>query len=221
METRQLSDENEATRNELGFKNGKSWPTDVSNGGKAGGLSSWWTDEVRVLVMTRSQHHIDAKVVHTLAGEWRFTGLYGWPEGSEKECTWQLLRQLAAQWGGAWLCGGDLNQVLSDSENKGGNPPVEAEIQEFADCLVDVGLQDLGFTGYSIPGRIGGCKVVTLRNVWIDFLLMRGGVKVGLKHESLISIAPYPIIVQFCVRRWGRRTSKLNGVGHFVLNRTG
>ncbi|CAL1360252.1 unnamed protein product [Linum trigynum] len=148
METCQLCDENEKTRLEIGYKNGKSWPTDTSNGGRAGGLSIWWNDEVQITVMDHSQHHIDDKVVDELAGEWRFTGVYGWPEGIEKERTWHLLRQLAEQWTGPWLCGGDLNQVLSDFEKKGGNLVAEEEMRAFSDCLVDVGLQDMGFSGY-------------------------------------------------------------------------
>ncbi|CAL1389096.1 unnamed protein product [Linum trigynum] len=148
METKQTSEENESLRNEMGFEKGESWPMDNSGGGRAGGLSVWWKEEINATAMSGSLHHIDMKIVEGTDEVWRFTGVYGWPEGSDKEQMWDLIRKLSNQWEGAWLCGGDLNQVLTAAEKAGGRAPVERDMQAFRDCLLDAQLSDLGYTGY-------------------------------------------------------------------------
>ncbi|CAL1355041.1 unnamed protein product [Linum trigynum] len=98
--------------------------------------------------MSGSLHYIDSKIVEDIYGTWRFSSIYGWPEGSEKWRTWDLIRSLAGQWDGPWLCGGDFNQVRTNDEKVGGNNPSVAEMDSFNDCLMEVGMQDLGYIGY-------------------------------------------------------------------------
>ncbi|CAL1356041.1 unnamed protein product [Linum trigynum] len=148
METKQLRDENEALRNEMGFSHGGSWPCDISRGGRAGGVSIWWSEEVKAEVIEESQNYMDLKVEEGHDKVWRFTGIYGWAEGRDKHRTLELIRERARQWNGPWICGGDFNQILSDREKKGGNPGNEVEMQAFAECLAETGLCDLGFHGY-------------------------------------------------------------------------
>ncbi|CAL1405446.1 unnamed protein product [Linum trigynum] len=148
METKQTEKENEITRKELGFENGECWSAIVTGKSRAGGVSLWWREGLQVTVMSGSLNHIDSKIDEDTYGTWRFLGIYGWPEGSEKWLTWELLRSLAGQWEGPWLCGGDLNQVLTEAEKEGGNRPSVTEMWLFNDCLLDRGVQDLGFQGY-------------------------------------------------------------------------
>ncbi|CAL1401450.1 unnamed protein product [Linum trigynum] len=46
METKQTDEENEEVRKELGFPEGESWPADTTRGGRAGGLSICWVEEI-------------------------------------------------------------------------------------------------------------------------------------------------------------------------------
>ncbi|CAL1394124.1 unnamed protein product [Linum trigynum] len=152
---------------DLGYKNGSSFPVDSSNGGKAGGLSMWWTDEVEATVMSSSLHHMDMKIENEAMGTRSFSGIYRWPEGRDKEQTWEMMRHLASQWKGPWLCGGDFNQFLSDEEKKGGNMAVEVDMQAFSDCMADTGLRNMGFTSYPSRGITGAELRVILRKDWI------------------------------------------------------
>ncbi|CAL1370231.1 unnamed protein product [Linum trigynum] len=84
----------------------------MSQRSRAGGVSIWWAEEVDIITMDMSLHFVDIAVTEE-EGRWRFTGLYGWPNGSDKWRTWALLSSLSQQWDGPWLCGGDFNQVRS------------------------------------------------------------------------------------------------------------
>ncbi|CAL1368789.1 unnamed protein product [Linum trigynum] len=95
-----------------------------------------------------SLNFVDVAVQEEDGARWRFTVIYGWPKGTEKWMTWDLLRRIGQQWDGPWLCGGDFNQVRSTDEKSGGRCAHEPEMNHFGDCLTDIGLQDLGFHGY-------------------------------------------------------------------------
>ncbi|CAL1354531.1 unnamed protein product [Linum trigynum] len=159
METKQTKEENESTRRELGFEEGDSWSTDHSHGGRAGGISHWWKEGMNVIIMSLSFNHIDARVVEDNGFVWRFSGVYGWPETQDKYKTWEVIDRLTEQWTGAWLCGGDFNQVLSPTEKDVGRAVVDHEMNDFQSCLTDAGLQDLGFNGHQFTWenrRVGG-----------------------------------------------------------------
>ncbi|CAL1383060.1 unnamed protein product [Linum trigynum] len=148
METKQTKEENKVLQKELGFEEGDSYSAVVSPRNRAGGLSIWWKDGIQLEVMSITQNLIDVKITDENVGVWRFTGIYGWPEGRDKWQTWDMIRQLSDQWDGPWLCGGDFNQVQSADEKKGGNLTAEPTMNEFNECLWYAGLQDMGFQGY-------------------------------------------------------------------------
>lgn len=58
----------------------------VNSIGLKGGLCLLWQEEVDLRVNSYSQNHVDSKIVWK-GSKWRFTGIYGHPEGSKKELT--------------------------------------------------------------------------------------------------------------------------------------
>lgn len=46
-----------------------------------------------------------------------------------------------------WLLLGDFNQILDNSEKRGGSPPLGARIRAFKEAISACGLIDLGFFG--------------------------------------------------------------------------
>ncbi|CAL1368787.1 unnamed protein product [Linum trigynum] len=148
METKQTVDENKELRELCGFKNGDCWPATVTTRNKAGGISIWWGEDLMITRVDFSLNFVDVAVQEEDGARWRFTVIYGWPKGTEKWMTWDLLRRIGQQWDGPWLCGGDFNQVRSTDEKSGGRCAHEPEMNHFGDCLTDIGLQDLGFHGY-------------------------------------------------------------------------
>ncbi|CAL1396416.1 unnamed protein product [Linum trigynum] len=86
----------------------------------AGGVGIWWHEELTITCMDITLNHVDI-AVEEAEGKWRFTGIYGWPTGSEKWRMWDLIMSLRNQWDGPWLCGGNFNQFYSIEKKRGDN----------------------------------------------------------------------------------------------------
>jgi hypothetical protein len=115
--------------------------------GKGGGLALWWRDGIDVSVHSWCQYFIDAKITSE-AGSWRFTGIYGEPRTELTEKTWEAIRYLYAQDDLPWLCCGDFNEILQQTEQMEQNQRSENQMEKFRSCLTDCRLVDLGYSGY-------------------------------------------------------------------------
>ncbi|CAL1410545.1 unnamed protein product [Linum trigynum] len=175
METKQLREENEKTRVEMGFKFGTSWPCDTSRGGRARGISLWWKEEINAQVMNVDGHFIDLRIEERFEGSWRFTGVYGWPESGEKHQTLELINNLKEYWNGPWLCGGDFNYIMTDAEKQGGCPGQEREMGAFTDCLARQGYKIWVSEVTHLLGRIAEEREDILKRGSTVSLQMRGG----------------------------------------------
>jgi len=134
--------------------------------GRAGGLGVLWEANVGVTLLSYSLHHMDAPM--KFEGEhleWRFTGIYGWPETQYKWRTANVISDLKSHSNLPWLIGGDLNEIFYHSKKCGGQPKSQAQIDSFRDAFVDNGLFDLGYNGYSFTWHqtVGGQVVVEER----------------------------------------------------------
>ncbi|KAL3825323.1 hypothetical protein ACJIZ3_021352 [Penstemon smallii] len=121
----------------------------VDSRGLSGGLALLWPKEMNVVLQSFSKNHIDVHVYDDDSNSsWRFTGFYGEPKDTDRHKSWQLLRRLASLSNKPWLCAGDFNAMLSTSEKSGGQIASFRNITDFADCLRDSELHDLGYSGY-------------------------------------------------------------------------
>ena len=101
--------------------------------GKKGGLILLWKSPVAVEIKSSSLGHIDAIVSHD-HWCWRFTGFYGNPVTEQRKFSWQLLVKLGSipelsQL--PWLVGGDFNEILFDSEKRGGRSRMFQQMRDF------------------------------------------------------------------------------------------
>ncbi|PNX68166.1 endonuclease/exonuclease/phosphatase family protein, partial [Trifolium pratense] len=81
-------------------------------------------------------------------GNWRLTGFYGYPEGSRRRDSWNLLRQLSQRSNLPWCVIGDFNDILSSDEKKGRADRANWLINGFREAVGDAGLFDLFMHGY-------------------------------------------------------------------------
>lgn len=110
--------------------------------GLKGGVCLLWKPEVDPRVISYSQNHIDFEIVW--AGKnWRFTDLYGFPEGNRKNQTWDLIHFLHNHNDNPWLGGGDLNETLCESQKSGGVRAIES----FKEAIDDCNLSDIKGSG--------------------------------------------------------------------------
>ncbi|KAL2932432.1 Helicase SEN1 [Bienertia sinuspersici] len=98
-------------------------------------------------LVSYSQNHIHGDVRNQGGVEWRFVGIYGWPESSNKRRTWELLYTLCDTGGLPLLVGGDFNEVLSEWEREGGAELERPGMVDFRECMEVNHLHDLGFRG--------------------------------------------------------------------------
>uniref|UniRef100_A0A803NL38 DUF4283 domain-containing protein n=1 Tax=Cannabis sativa TaxID=3483 RepID=A0A803NL38_CANSA len=116
--------------------------------GKSGGVALLWRDEEDVQVLEYGVSYIDVVICGYDQGHWRMTGMYGEPNRNLRKRTWDLIRELKSKSTLPWCIIGDLNNVTSQEDKKGGNPYPRWLVDGFNDTLVDCGLHDLELYGY-------------------------------------------------------------------------
>ncbi|XP_074336620.1 uncharacterized protein LOC141673779 [Apium graveolens] len=142
--------------------------------GRSGGLALLWKNSNQASLVSLSQNHID---VHTCIDgmvPWRLTGIYGEPKRSLRRKTWDLLRNLARDSNLPWCVIGDMNNIKSQAEKKGGAVYPSWLVEGFNEAITDTGLQDLDMVGHQFTWERGRNT-----NNWIQIRLDRGLVDVN------------------------------------------
>uniref|UniRef100_A0A803Q5E5 DUF4283 domain-containing protein n=1 Tax=Cannabis sativa TaxID=3483 RepID=A0A803Q5E5_CANSA len=116
--------------------------------GKSGGVALLWRIADEVQVLGYGVNYIDALVKSSDTGDWRLTGMYGEPNRSLRQKTWDLIRSLKEEQEQPWCIIGDLNNVTSQQDKRGGNAYPNWLINGFCGMLDDCGLHDLDLEGY-------------------------------------------------------------------------
>ncbi|XP_031094366.1 uncharacterized protein LOC115998845 [Ipomoea triloba] len=127
----------------------------VDNVGLSGGLALLWRKNCTARLLSYSRNHVDVEV--TIAGleSWRMTCYYGFPERSRRRDSWDLLRSLAGRSSLPWVVVGDFNDLLYQSEKRGGNPHLDALLRGFGEAMDDCSLAQLPMRGYQFTWERG------------------------------------------------------------------
>ncbi|KAL8097756.1 hypothetical protein AgCh_030760 [Apium graveolens] len=86
---------------------------------------------------------------------WRLTCFYGEPNRNLRRRTWDLLRNLARDSNLPWCIIGDMNNIISQLDKRGGAAYPQKLIDGFNDVLEVIGLQDLDLTGHQFTWERG------------------------------------------------------------------
>uniref|UniRef100_A0A803NFE8 Uncharacterized protein n=1 Tax=Cannabis sativa TaxID=3483 RepID=A0A803NFE8_CANSA len=105
--------------------------------GRSGGLALFWKANQEGHVVGFSHHHIDFLVREEGKEEWRLTGVYGESRRTHRQETWDLLRTLKLSSSLPWCILGDLNNVVSQQDKRGGQPYPRSLIEGFLQALND------------------------------------------------------------------------------------
>ena len=79
--------------------------------GQSGGFLMMWTSDISIREQGISKNFIDV-VIDNGEPNWRFIGLYGEPEWSQKSVTWDALHSIRGDGSIPWLVMGDFNEIL-------------------------------------------------------------------------------------------------------------
>lgn len=116
IKTKKIAKELDSIKRACGYDN----VFGVSCEGRKGGLALFWNKNSKVNLLSYSKNHIDVKVsLDEGVKEWRFTGFYGEPEASRRHLSWEVLRALIPKSNLPWLCCGDFNEIVSNTEKSG------------------------------------------------------------------------------------------------------
>lgn len=107
-----------------------------------------WKKENQATLLSFSNYHIDIATKEFGMGDWRFTGFYGEPNRNNRRKTWDLLRNLSRDGNLPWCVMGDLNNIVSQSDKRGGAPYPRWLIDGFNEALVDAELIDMNIIGH-------------------------------------------------------------------------
>lgn len=122
---------------------------EVSQRSRRGGLCMLWKIANELSLSLYSLHHISCHVgSDSIERRWTITGVYCWPETSNRDQTCQLLGAVHNDTLNAWMCIGDFNEILWSFEKKGGNAKSKICMNLFRDALRWCNLQDLGYEGF-------------------------------------------------------------------------
>ncbi|XP_019185254.1 PREDICTED: uncharacterized protein LOC109180221 [Ipomoea nil] len=126
----------------------------VDNDALSGGMTLLWKKNNTVRLLSYSQSHIDVEV--SLFNKiWRMTCIYGIPERSRREETWDLLGTLKTRSLLPWVVIGDFNNLLYQHEKKGGNPYPNSLLRGFGDAVDDCGLVQMPMRGHQYTWQKG------------------------------------------------------------------
>ncbi|XP_061343636.1 uncharacterized protein LOC133289659 [Gastrolobium bilobum] len=117
--------------------------------------------------------------------EENFTFIYGSPKRPERAALWSGLRNIADRGLDKWAVMGDFNAYLEVSDKQGGADVNWGSMQEFANCLSDCGLSDLGFSGPKFTWKRGALQER------IDRLLGNEGWMLSFPNRSISHIHYY------------------------------
>ncbi|PNX78150.1 hypothetical protein L195_g034126, partial [Trifolium pratense] len=67
----------------------------VNREGRGGGLAFMWRSSFHCSVTNFSSNHVDVEVADAVNGNWRLTGIYGFPGSGRRRDSWNFLKQLS------------------------------------------------------------------------------------------------------------------------------
>ncbi|KAJ8446312.1 hypothetical protein Cgig2_005843 [Carnegiea gigantea] len=106
------------------------------------GLALLWEKSIKLSLCSYSSNHMDANI--SWEGEdveWRFTGIYRWPETQNKLRTGEIIADLATHSNFPWV-------IFFHAEKNGGPAKPQRHINSFREAFTDANLNDLGFEDY-------------------------------------------------------------------------
>ena len=114
--------------------------------GKAGGICMFWSNTLDVEVLEFNARTI-AITIRDGVCSWALVGFYGPPYRAKRRKAWENLHGLLKSIKDPWICFGDFNVVLENSEKIGGNFGSASTPNYLKELTFDLGAIDLGFVG--------------------------------------------------------------------------
>lgn len=158
----------------------------------------FWRNNTKVELLPYSRYHIDMIIKEGEEEPWRLTCVYREAQVFERHKTYNLLKFIKCSSAVPWLCLGDFNEVLHQSEHNGVQERRTSQISDFREMADFCGFCDLGCEGrsWTFEKKVAGgayCRCVLVVH-WRD----RIGVRDFRPRRSLICLLFHQIMGLFC-----------------------
>ncbi|XP_060961729.1 uncharacterized protein LOC133031950 [Cannabis sativa] len=177
--------------------------------GRSVGVALLWRNKDDVKVLNFATNFVDVEVRSSNIGEWRHTGFYGESKRNLRGSSWEQLRTLAHGNTLPWCVIGDMNNVLSQEDKRGGHPYPNWLIDGFRDILQECGLIDLDIVGHQFTWE----KSRGTDN-WIEVRLDR-----ALVTERWLQLFPWAKLINLEVSSSDHCPILLDVVIHNIVSR--
>ncbi|KAH7841280.1 hypothetical protein Vadar_027865 [Vaccinium darrowii] len=144
----------EVVKHALGM-DGSLW---VEPAGLAGGLAIFWKGATKVDLKHQCSWFIDVQVNEEDGSNWRLINVYFSSRMEIRRAQWEMFLQHKDCLGEDWLLWGDMNDITSVEEKRGGISPAPWELKGFQNFINQCNLIDLGYSGFPFTwcnNRIG------------------------------------------------------------------
>lgn len=122
------------------------------HGHGGGGLALFWSQDVSIDVISVCNNFMATKV--TVHGNvFLATFVYGEPERGKRRSVWESIKQLGEGRSGPWFLTGYFNEIVDNSEKKGGLPRSVWSFVDFRSFLSECDLYDLRHSGNPFSWR--------------------------------------------------------------------
>lgn len=124
----------------------------MSPTGVSGGLILLWKSDIDLEIIASSSNFIDTKLTSARAS-FHFTFIYGEPALENRLELWNEISSLGISRDSAWILSGDFNEIVDNSEKRGGVTRAEKSFINFRSFITQNGLLDLKHSGNSLSWR--------------------------------------------------------------------
>ncbi|KAH7843145.1 hypothetical protein Vadar_013178 [Vaccinium darrowii] len=134
----------EVVKHALGM-DGSLW---VEPAGLAGGLAIFWKGATKVDLKYQCSCFIDVQINEEDGSTWRLINVYFSSRSEIRRAQWEVILYHKDRLGEDWLIWGDMNDITSVGEKRGGISPASWELKGFQEFINQCNLIDLGYTGF-------------------------------------------------------------------------
>jgi hypothetical protein len=121
----------------------------VAASGSSGGLVLSWCPGVDLECFASDKNNISAWCYSDTPphSPWILSCVYGSPNKRDRRAFWDTFASIGEGFEASWLCIGDFNSVLDQTEKIGGRPVYSSSHYPFRSFIDHFGIIDVGFVG--------------------------------------------------------------------------
>lgn len=113
---------------------------------EGGGLTLFWKKEIDVNIISSSENFLDTTISYKKKMFYT-TFVYRHSDHKKRKAMWDELTNITSTRSDAWYLTGDYNEILNNSEKRGGIARTKGSFCDFRTFMLECDLYDLRYSG--------------------------------------------------------------------------